>query len=140
LQNGSEWDRSLYGIAVKYNEKAVHIRIEPVLQTFLKAPDRGALRLARDILAVYREKFGVPLAIDVDSLAIEILGHVYIDVILAAMERLRLGARYQTLVARIKKSTAVIDCGEADVDNNRFLWDGLAPFAEVIYGILGDRA
>lgn len=36
--------------------------------------------------------------------------------------------------------TEIIDCGESDVDNNRWIWDGLAVFKEIIYTALGNHA
>ena len=140
METSSIWDRSFEGIAVRYTPKAIHVKTEPVLLAYLRRPEHGAPLLAAAILASYKTKYGVPLAISLDSLAVEILGHVYIDVILEAIERLRLGDRFRHAVSRLKASTEVIDCGEKDVDGNRFLWDGLAPFADVIYAILGDRA
>ena len=41
---------------------------------------------------------------------------------------------------QIHTHTEIIDCGESDIDNNRWIWNGLTVFKKIIYTALGDHA
>lgn len=132
---------SVEQIKVHYKDKTVHIYHDDVMDSFLKERENGSLELADYILAEYQRRKGTPLAITRDSLAIEIIVHVYADNMAEHLQELpeehgnvicevigKLGNRART-------HTQTIDCGERSEDNNRFIWDGLEPFKDLIYDI-----
>lgn len=139
-------DRTLKELRINYCDRLVQITCDDALKNYLEAPGNGALKLSAYILAEYKKRRGSGLDISQDSLAIEILAHVYSDsfaeAVSAAGSHLppALGSAVHKLMDQIISHTEIIDCGESEVDNNRWVWDGLTPFKKIIYGILGDRA
>ena len=128
-------------VRVKYKDKVVQIYCDEILLAFLENSEHGALTLAEYIVQEYKIRMGKPLAITKDSLAIEIIAHVYAD---EMAEKLRnfaeehdggLAEVLSQVSAKVKASTKTIDCGERSEDNNRFVWDGLVPLKHIIYSI-----
>ena len=116
------------------------------LKDYLREKGNGSLQLADYILKEYQHCQHTPLKISRDSLAIEILAHTYVDsfsqAVSAAQPLLPLSLRQalKQLIHSIRSHTEIIDCGETEVDSNRWIWDKLAPYKSIIYGALGDRA
>lgn len=139
-------DCSLEHITITYCDRLVQITCDDALKNYLEAPGNGALQLSAHILAEYKKRRESELNISQDSLAIEILAHVYSDsfaeAVSAAGSRLPsvLSHTVHKLMKQVTVHTEIIDCGESSIDNNRRLWDALTPFKNIIYGILGDRA
>ncbi len=104
------------------------------------------MKLSAFILEKYEEAQGVPLNISLDSLAIEILGHTYVDSFSAAISSLdrhipsALRQPLEKLNHQIRYHTGIIDCGESDIDSNRWIWDRLSAYKTFIYKIMGDLA
>ncbi|MBM6803741.1 hypothetical protein H6B07_13950, partial [Mediterraneibacter glycyrrhizinilyticus] len=98
------------------------------------------------ILKEYKKRQKSELKISKDSLAIEILAHTYADTFSETVSSAELhlpAALSEAVLGLMKKvhaHTEIIDCGESDVDNNRWIWDGLTVFKKIIYKALGDRA
>lgn len=113
---------------------------------YLARPGNDALILSEYILGTYSDMFHRPLQISQNSLAVEILVHAYLDKLCLYVANtevvpiegldLALKAAFQ----EIQNRTEVIDCGEREVDTNRFIFDGLERFHGAIYKILGDKA
>ena len=139
-------DCSLENITITYCDRLVQITCDDALKNYLEAPGNGALQLSAHILAEYKKRRESELNISQDSLAIEILAHVYSDsfaeAVSAAGSRLPsvLSHTVHKLMKQVTVHTEIIDCGESSIDNNRRIWDALTPFKNIIYGILGDRA
>lgn len=139
-------DCSLEHITITYCDRLVQITCDDALKNYLEAPGNGALQLSAHILAEYKKRRESELNISQDSLAIEILAHVYSDsfaeAVSAAGSRLPsvLSHTVHKLMKQVTVHTEIIDCGESSIDNNRRIWDALTPFKNIIYGILGDRA
>lgn len=133
-------------ITIKYSPKLVQITCDDILKSYLKEKGNGAVKLAAFILEKYTESQGTPLKISLDSLAIEILGHTYVDSFSAAISDLNhhlpsvLRRPLEKLIDQIRHHTGLIDCGEADIDNNRWIWDKLSIYKTFIYKIMGDLA
>lgn len=131
-------------IHVKYKDKVVQIYCDEILLTFLANTENGALQLAEYILQEYQIRMNKPLAITKDSLAIEIIAHVYADELAEHIQDFaeehegRLQEALNRLSAKVKASTRTIDCGEKSEDNNRFIWDALEPLKDVIYKMVKD--
>lgn len=143
---GKNKDCSLENITITYCDRLVQITCDDALKNYLEAPGNGALQLSAHILAEYKKRRESELNISQDSLAIEILAHVYSDsfaeAVSAAGSRLPsvLSHTVHKLIKQVTVHTEIIDCGESSIDNNRRIWDALTPFKNIIYGILGNRA
>ena len=143
---GKNKDCSLENITITYCDRLVQITCDDALKNYLEAPGNGALQLSAHILAEYKKRRESELNISQDSLAIEILAHVYSDsfaeAVSAAGSRLPsvLSHTVHKLMKQVTAHTEIIDCGESSIDNNRRIWDALTPFKNIIYGILGNRA
>ena len=128
-------------IKVTYKDKTVHVYCDEVMRKFLHERENGSLELAEYILKEYQCRMGKPLAIRRDSLAIEIIAHVYADNIAEYLQDLPeehsniLCETIGKLGGKARVHTQTIDCGERSEDNNRFIWDGLEPFKDLICGI-----
>lgn len=137
---------SLEHITINYCDRLVQITCDDALKNYLESPGNGALQLSSHILAEYKKRRESELNISQDSLAIEILAHVYSDsfaeAVSAASSRLPsvLSHTVHKLMKQVTVHTEIIDCGESSIDNNRRIWDALTPFKNIIYGILGNRA
>lgn len=137
-----EWNREFHNISVRCRNKVVQIKLDSVLIDFLRDPTtKGSLLLSDYAHQLYEREIGRPLEISRDSLAIEILGHVYISAFADLAKSIR-SAELQAAVQKLKKHTAVIDCGEIDVDTNRHVWDALdkSVLRNMIYLMCGKNA
>ncbi len=135
-----EWKKEYHNISVAYEEKIVRIKNNSALTDFLDDPKtKGSLMLADHILKTYSQMFGYPLKISRDSLAIEILGHVYLDHF-ADLAKMLKSSPLKALLQEMKSRTEVIDCGERSVDSNRYVWDDLEPYKKTIYALCGKHA
>ena len=117
-------------IPVEYKKSLVQISCDDTLRSFLKSDKRAAVDLAEYIKTQYMENRKKELDITTDSLAIEILGHVYADALAEAMQHIGHmpeGLKYmlEELGKKAQEKTRIIDCGETSVDPNRFVWDAL---------------
>ena len=132
-------DKSLDKITINYFDKLVQITCGEALKNYLNEPGNGAVELSAHILKEYKKRQKSELKISKDSLAIEILAHTYADTfsetvssaeshLPAALSEAVLG-----LMKKVHAHTEIIDCGESDVDNDRWRWDGLTVFKKSIY-------
>ena len=113
-----------YGITVTYELKAVHIVCDDALEKFLKNGKRkAAFKLAGMILHEYENQFKSKLKIKRHSLSVEIYDHFLLYKISIKIEKL-IGKTRPT--QWLLRHMDIIDCGEKEVDNNRFLWDMLS--------------
>lgn len=128
-------------ITTRMKPLSVHVRNDEHLLAYLRAPGKGALALAEYLLAQYEARYGAPLDISAHSLAIEILGHVFADQFAEAVSSLLdkvapdADGPLSRLLEKVQERSEEIDCGEASIDSNRFVWDMLVPFHGLIYAI-----
>ena len=92
--------------------------------------------LINSIKADYEELFGKALAISNASLIVEILVHVYCDYLGLSFNRMVRIKWIQALVKKLLKRAEVVDCGEKEVDSNRWVWDLLASSKSIFTWIL----
>lgn len=118
--------REYHDIGVYSELKLVRIANDNALKSYLKNGKRkSCLELAEHILDRYQKEFGCPLNIKPHSLSVEIYDHYLLQEITYKIEKITGEIRpTQWMINHMK----VIDCGERDIDNNRFLWDMLAFF------------
>lgn len=132
------------GVTLAYQPKILRVNNDEALAAFLARPENGSMALAAHMQERYQRLFATPLAIQQESIAIEILGHVFADNVAATVEHLSeklslLGPLAQAM-EKIRRRTEVIDIGEKNVDDNRWLWDALIPFRSLIFKCCGKDA
>ncbi len=136
-----EWNKDFHNISILYDDKVVKIKSDDALIQFLQLPSNGSYLLSQHIIKNYEGMFHKPLKIKVHSLAIEIIAHVFVDNILMNISDLSNSISHDKLkpvmktLESIRRHTKIIDCGEASLDTNRYVWDSLEPFHTIIYGI-----
>lgn len=117
-------NQAFKNIGLQMHERIVRVVNDEPLIAFLKKEKRsGAHALARHALAQYRQQFGCELKITERSLACEIYWHYYCLDKAASFER-RHGKRKFT--SWLIRHIDISDCGEKEVDSNRFVWDILS--------------
>lgn len=128
-----------YNIKILFRKGIVHILNSKELNDFLKKEKKASLHVALFIKNTYKEKYKKDISITLKSLTIEILGHVYLDRIAKFI------CKIVSIVPLFKKSilkiankfvlshTDIIDIGEKQVDNNRWVWDSIAIFTPSIF-------
>ncbi|WBY64598.1 MAG: hypothetical protein ACFWUD_08195 [Thermocaproicibacter melissae] len=135
-------DTGFHNISIELQEHWARITTDEALMDFLAQPGNGSVELANYILQRYQEAFQKPLAISEMSLAVEILIHAYVDLISKSAGEIQkalpkhVSKAILNFAEKLHERTAVIDCGEKSVDNNRFVFDGLAPFHPIIFSVL----
>jgi len=115
------WNREYRDVGVIYEDRVVRIANDASLAALFKEKGRrGALALSGHILCRYASLSGRELQITDRSLAAEIYDHYKLQVWTLRFEKLMGRCRPTRWMMRHME---VIDCGEKEVDNNRFLWD-----------------
>ena len=136
------WNREYKGIAISFEDRIVRIMCDEVLKKYLKHSENDTVVLAEYILGTYYDFMGKQLQISKHSLAVEILIHVYFDqlcVCVQSKNKIPIDSMYRWLekaCQSIRNHTEIIDCGEREVDSNRFIFDALERFHEIIYKLL----
>ena len=82
--------------------------------------------LARKLLMAYRKEHRQSIAISEASLAAEILGHLLPHQFLKSVRQIPLPKALLKSTDFFLERTSIIDCGEKEVDDNRFIWDLLS--------------
>ena len=135
------WRTEFHDISVCYTEQLVQIKTDEKLLAFLKKPRRDATALSEYMKKTYEEIFGKELKISVESMAIELLIHLYVDEFVHGIEYfgkflpLYLQAELETYMQKMERRTEVIDSGEAEIDPDRKFFDRLVPYRDVLYTI-----
>ncbi len=114
------WSRRFHGIGLKLDPQVVRVANDFVLDVYLQEQPENCMRLAKYICRTYRKQYGEELKISVRSLAIEIYGHYKMQKAAIAVRRTVGESR---LTGWLIGHTAVIDCGSAEKDSNRIVWD-----------------
>lgn len=136
-----EFTETYRNVTVRLRHQAVHIYNDEHLIRFLQLPGNGSLELSDYLLKRYEQLFFKPLKITRHSLAIEILAHMFADKFAAEVQGFlrHIAPDAQgpltALVRKVQEATDSIDCGEADIDTNRIIWNVLVPFRQVIYAV-----
>ena len=135
------WRTEFHDISVCYTEQLVQIKTDEKLLAFLKKPRRDATALSEYMKKTYEEILGKELKISVESMAIELLIHLYADEFVHGIEYfgkflpLYLQAELETYMQKMERRTEVIDSGEAEIDPDRKFFDRLVPYRDVLYTI-----
>lgn len=115
-------------IRVTFKENSVHITNDKELwQLMGQDKDQRTTELAALIRNDFKVLHNRDLNITTDSLVVEIWGHVYFEYWALAIDNLFKLKLISNLVDTAVQYSEIIDCGEEGFDNNRKLWDFLAP-------------
>lgn len=140
------WNTEYKGISISFEDKIVRLKVDDILMKYLGQPGNDAVVLSEYILGTYFDMFHKKLEISLHSLAVEIIIHAYIDRFCNYVHENpcfpinEIDLWLKQLCASIGQRTEVIDCGERQVDRNRFVFDGLEKFHGLIYKMIGDLA
>ena len=135
------WRTEFHDISVCYTEQLVQIKTDEKLLAVLQKPRQDATALSEYMKTSYEEIFGKELKISVESMAIELLIHLYADEFVHGIEYfgkflpLYLKAELETYMQKMERRTEVIDSGEAEIDPDRKFFDRLVPYRDVLYTI-----
>lgn len=128
------------GMTIAYEPKILRLTNDAALNDFLEKRERGALALAAHMKENYARHMARALEISGESVAVEILGHVFVDEMVEKLGALagrapHLLSPLAAAMDKIRRRTDVIDIGEKDVDTNRWVWDGLVPFRGILFAL-----
>jgi len=124
-------------IRVDLEPQLIRVYSDAELWRFLNGkPNLRFDLLIETIKAAYQNCYGKELNITNDSLVVEIVVHVYCDYIGLGFNRFVRIHWIQNLVAKLLKRAEIVDCGEKDVDSNRWIWDCLSKFKKPILKLL----
>lgn len=135
-----KYQESYLGMTIAYEPKILRLTNDDALEKFLDVREKGALALAGHMKEGYAQRIGRTLDISQESIAVEILGHVFVDEMAEKIQGLaehapHLLAPLAAAMEKIRRHTDVIDIGEKDVDSNRWVWDGLTPFRGIVFAL-----
>ncbi len=112
-------------INVTYSDKIAKISNDEELLSSLK--NCGAISIAKKIKSYYENIYNRKLNIEENSIAVEIIGHVFFDRVCKTILNSSISFKLiKNICKLIVVKTETINCGESVVDNNRWFWDGVA--------------
>ncbi|AQR95537.1 hypothetical protein [Clostridium saccharoperbutylacetonicum] len=123
------------GIPCYFREHSIHIENHINLQNLLKDSSEYAFNVALKCKDVFREINGRDFNVSDGSMSVEILGHVYPDKLAHNLANWIPAAAH--LARYITDHTSIIDIGEPNHDDKRWVWDSLAPYLGSITELLG---
>ncbi|MGG3572561.1 hypothetical protein ABES80_08685 [Bacillus gobiensis] len=112
-----------YELQVAYEVGLVRINSDENLYSLLDNEKSGASTIAAVVKNKYQAILGKELDIETNSLAIEILGHVYPNKIIDATRSVPMPEKAKEFINMLHDKASVIDCGERGKDENRMIWD-----------------
>ncbi|MDZ5606941.1 hypothetical protein U2I54_07440 [Bacillus pseudomycoides] len=122
-------------LSILIRERSLHIENTDSLHRILKKKHTH-LKLAQYLKQEHTNQYGTILNISDQSLAIEIIGHVYIGNFADILKNIPRIPKIAPIIVerayRITDHTDIIDCGEKEVDSNRWVWDKLAVLYDAI--------
>lgn len=131
------YNLSGHKLLVVFENKLIRIKKPKALQKFLSADiELRSEVLVNSIKTDYAALFNKELAINNNSIIIEIWGHVYASYFAKALKNLIEVKLIGNFADFVIKRSDIIDCGEADMDSNRKFWDILANFKSIIVTFL----
>jgi hypothetical protein len=126
-----------YTIGAVIDDTSVHIiNSEDLRQLFSKEIALRTDQLTARLLKDFEQRNGRAFTVTADSLAVELWGHVYFEHFVLVIKRLLQLRFIDNIAEQMIQYSEVIDCGEEGTDSNRWLWDVLAPFKNMIAGWL----
>ena len=131
------YDLNGHKIEVRYDDHSLHIRNDSALEAFIApAIEDRARMLAEIVLKEFEQVQGRALDFGVPSLTIEIIAHVYAGHIAGIIEKATDIRLLDQLAEKIIDRCRSIDAGETGHDQDRTVWDVLAPYTRLIVQLL----
>lgn len=131
---------------VEINIKDIHLKLKPhaikiwnndALCELLKVDAESSTdELIKNIKSEYLKLFADEFKVSDNSMAIEIWAHVYAEKFAEAIKNFSSVKFVDSITDKILQHAEIIDIGETGYDDNRFVWDGLAPFKSAIAELL----
>lgn len=127
-------------IKIAFEPGIIRIHSDLALWQYLDgyANDRFTI-LVKEIKKEYFILYGRSLKISDHSLIVEILVHVYCDYLGLLFNRKVNIPFLQKIVRKLLKRAEVVDCGEKKLDSNRWVWDALSSFKNIIIRLLPEN-
>lgn len=127
------YELSGYQLLVVFNKGIVTIKDADTLAQYLAgAIEARSQTLVNIIKHDYLLLFGEALKISLNSLIIEIWGHVIVTFYANALKKRMQSTFFQKFAEATLKRSSSIDCGEFGKDHNRIIWNILASFKPLI--------
>jgi hypothetical protein len=124
-------------ISVEFRKKKVAIiNDDPLLTLVTKMPPTATDELVSAIKKEFQEQFKKEFKVTDASMAVEIWGHVFAEKFANAVKSIAPVKFVDDLAEKICLHCEVVNIGEKGNDNNRFIWDWLAPFKDIIAALL----
>ena len=125
---GRNWSRLPDGITACFEDRVVRVQADQALRAVLKRGRSSTHALAQTLIDTYQQQIGKSLQISRTSLVAEIRIHAFLDRWFLLFERIFAWIPpLRRLFHALHVHTYQIDCGERSADNNRFIFDLLAP-------------
>jgi hypothetical protein len=127
-------------ISVRLEEYMIDIiNDDQVFALVTEMPEATTDELVLAIKKEYHAQFDKDFSVSDKSMAVEIWGHVFAEEFADAVERITSVKLVDEVAEKIVRHCEVINIGEKGHDNNRFVWDDLAPFKSAIADLLLKR-
>ncbi|MCZ4243912.1 hypothetical protein [Pedobacter punctiformis] len=127
-------------IKIDFKPALVRIYSNEALWKFLEGYKFSGLEMLAEMIKTdYEKQFNKPLNITHDSLITEILVHIYCDYLGLRIHQAVRIKWIQHLLMKLIERAEIVDCGEKQVDSNRWLWNFLARYKNSLIKILPDN-
>ncbi len=124
-------------IQLEFTQHKVKLTNDDQLRALLSSNTEATTdAIVTGILNEFKKRNNRDLDIKAASMAVEIWGHVYTEKFATAIKYLSSISIISGIANKIVEHCEVIDMGESGHDNNRFVWDTLAPFKSMIAKLL----
>jgi hypothetical protein len=124
-------------ISVQLREKSIAIISNgQLLELITEMPEAATDELVSAIKKEFRAQFNKDFGVANASIAVEIWGHVFAEKFANAVKAITSIKLVDELAEKICLQCEVINIGEKDHDNNRFVWDWLAALKPIIAAML----
>lgn len=124
-------------IRVQLKLHAIKIWNDETLSAILKmGAEESTRHLTNSIKIEYYKLFNSDFEVSNDSITVEIWAHVYAEKFAEAVKNFSSLKLVDAFADKILEHAEIIDIGEKGHDDNRFIWDGLAPFKSTIANVL----
>jgi len=122
-------------VELKENNIAI-ISDEQLLSLINEMPEAATDELVSAIKKEFHTLFNKEFGVKDASIAVEIWGHVFAEKFASTVKSISDIKPVDALAEKICLHCEVINIGEKHHDNNRFIWDCLAPFKQIIASML----
>ena len=109
---------------------------EALFELVKKLPEAAMEEFISAVKKEYYDNYNKDFNVSDDSIAVEIWGHIFAEQFADTIKSLTNIKLIDSLAERINTHCEIINIGEREHDNNRFVWDGLAAFKPAIRALL----